>query len=225
MAEPWRKELPHPWQVDFRYLCDLIERRIAATGYRLRKRGYVGEMEIIYNNSMKVVLAINTFLESPEDDYDEMLEALVDLNIGLRYYRFPVARSRRFRERLENHIGWTAELAEARPPTDDERGILDRLFKVNFLARDEVRDQIQGCLVKTVDENGSLSLYPKKPAKVAVASAMPVWGEVRDDDGVTIHVRLHVIQGFVKELEIVKEDDSRVIRPLKANDLTVHQVS
>jgi hypothetical protein len=224
MPEERRKELPQPWQVDYRFLCELIERRIKSAGYRLRERGYVGEIERIYDNSIKVVRAINKFLEVPGDDIDELLDAIVALNIHLKFYSSPVSSSRRFRDRLQNHIGWTAELVDARPATEAERGILDRLLDAEFPGSEEIRRQLQECLVKTVDENGSLALYPDDPCKVAVADSIPVWGEVRDEDGATVFVRLHVIEGWVKELEITGEDGSRVIRPPEADRLTVHHL-
>lgn len=36
-------------------------------------------------------------------------------------------------------------------------------------------------------------------------------GEVSDKDGVTIHLLLHVVDGYLEEIELVREDDNDVI--------------
>jgi hypothetical protein len=45
---------------------------------------------------------------------------------------------------------------------------------------------------------------------------VPVEAELVDEDGVIVHVLLHVVDGFLNELEVYREDSApvrRVIRP------------
>jgi len=60
--------------------------------------------------------------------------------------------------------------------------------------------------------NGSLDFQLRTSAKAAVNSRIPVEAEAEDLDGTTIHVLLHVIDGFARELEVYKNDSSRVIQ-------------
>jgi hypothetical protein len=41
---------------------------------------------------------------------------------------------------------------------------------------------------------------------------VPVEGSLEDDDGVTIHFGLHVLEGVVNELEVFREDSKPVLR-------------
>jgi hypothetical protein len=46
-----------------------------------------------------------------------------------------------------------------------------------------------------------------------------VEAEFEDRDGVTVHILLHVMDGFLNELEIFREDSGRVQRPSTPKDL------
>jgi len=49
-----------------------------------------------------------------------------------------------------------------------------------------------------------------------VARRVPVEAELEDVDGVTIHVLLHVVQGFLNELEVFREDGGLIQGPMSA---------
>jgi hypothetical protein len=49
----------------------------------------------------------------------------------------------------------------------------------------------------------------------------PHGGKCKDIDSIHIHVLLHVVDGFMNELEIYKDDSSRVQKVPPAEDLTV----
>ncbi len=217
-----RTELPRPWELEPRWFWEQVEGKIQATGYKLRRKDFIGDLEFTYNNSVVAIRALNHFLDCSDDDLDGLLDAFSALNTIVDDTVYHVRASRGFRERFANHLGWKLELAEARPPTEAERRILDKLLRQEFPGREEIRNQLRTYLVSTADENGSLSLYPDKPAKVPVVSSVPAWGKTRDADGVMVYVRLHVIQGWVKELEIARDDASHVMRPPEPQALTVH---
>lgn len=93
-----------------------------------------------------------------------------------------------------------------RQPTAYERSLLERLLEEEFPGRDELRGQLSGCLVETIDHNGSLKFAVRTDVKAPVGWRIPVEGEVEDEDGVTVHVLLHVVEGKADELEIYKDD-------------------
>lgn len=86
-----------------------------------------------------------------------------------------------------------------------------RLLEAKFPGWDEVRTQIDSCLVRPIDENGSLKFFVQTETQAAVKSRIAVEGEMEDEDSVTVHVLLHVIEGKVDELEIYKDDSSNLL--------------
>ena len=108
-----------------------------------------------------------------------------------------------------------------RPLSATERAVLDRLMEVEFPGREEIRKQLEECLVKTIDENGSLRFRVKSEVVAPVKKRIPVEAEFTDSDGVMAHVLLHVLNGFVRELEVYKDDSTRLIDKLDATKLRV----
>lgn len=101
--------------------------------------------------------------------------------------------------------------ASFRAMTPYERRVLSRLLSQDFPGRDELAIQLIHCRVRTIDEDGSLEIETESRIKAAAAkSRVPTEGEAEDRDGVTIHFLLHVVDGAICELEIYKEDNSRV---------------
>jgi Domain of unknown function (DUF6984) len=96
--------------------------------------------------------------------------------------------------------------------TDFERRLVLRLFEPTFAGRDELLNQVDGMLACTIDENGSLDLLPRPELIASVEKRVPSEGEAVDADGIMIHYLLHVVSGRLKELEIYKEDSSKVVR-------------
>ena len=50
---------------------------------------------------------------------------------------------------------------------------------------------------------------------------IPVEAEAQDRDGTMIHYLLHVVDGWMNELEVYKDDSSRVLRQAEPEDLKV----
>ena len=106
-----------------------------------------------------------------------------------------------------------------RQSTTTERQIIERLLERYFPGCDAILEQIKNSLVKTIDENGSLKFKVKAGPKANVKRRIPVEAESEDVDGVTIHLLLHVVDGKVDELEIYKDDSSRVVKIPEPKDL------
>ena len=69
-----------------------------------------------------------------------------------------------------------------------------------------LREQLRDCLVKTIDENGSLKILVRSDVRVLIRYRIPVEGEFEDRDGVMVYVLLHVVGGKTDELGVYKED-------------------
>jgi hypothetical protein len=97
-----------------------------------------------------------------------------------------------------------------RKPTQSEQAILQRLVDTHFPGRNELAPLLNDVSVRLLDENGSLELQSNLGSKAPVIKRIPVEAEAADEDGITIHVLLHVVDGRPTELEIFKEDNSPV---------------
>ena len=76
--------------------------------------------------------------------------------------------------------------------TSLEQKIIGCLLEKAFPGRDEICEQMKNCLVRTIDENGSLEFLIKAHVKAKVKRRIPVEAEFPDADGVPIHLLLHV---------------------------------
>jgi len=107
--------------------------------------------------------------------------------------------------------------------TVEERSFLDRLLMKPFPGRDELQEQVSsvrvsgectcGCRSIVLTVNKSLS------QKALVTRRIPIEAEGIDIDGITIHFLLHVVDGFLSELEIFREDSKSIQRLPDYNSL------
>ena len=107
-----------------------------------------------------------------------------------------------------------------RPLLDLERLQLRALLSVDFPGRDALMEQAKVVSARPIDQNGSLG-FQSAPSNMEIAKVVrriPVEAELKDRDGVTIHVLLHVVDGLLHELEIYRDDSGRVQRELAPKD-------
>jgi hypothetical protein len=103
--------------------------------------------------------------------------------------------------------------------TEQERSYLNRLLHADFPGREELIRQLAEARVRTIDENGSLEILVRGGPPAEVKRRIPVEGQFADADGVPIHILLHAPNGFASELEVYREDSSRVIAMPSADRL------
>jgi hypothetical protein len=109
-----------------------------------------------------------------------------------------------------------------RPLSDWERRIILRLLLAEaFAGRDDLLLQLEQASAQTIDEDGSISLKCPRAPKASVNARIPVEGEARDTDGMVIHYLLHVVDGTMNELEVYKDDSSKILRQAEPENLTV----
>ncbi len=109
--------------------------------------------------------------------------------------------------------------SDFRKPTDEERSLLERLLEAEFPGRDELAPMIRNILVRTIDQDGGLEIRSQIEGKAPVVKRIPVEAEVKDVDGVVIHMLLHVLDGRPVELEFFREDGTTVKRMPSPSDL------
>lgn len=116
----------------------------------------------------------------------------------------------------------TEAMTPYRPLSDWERRIILRLLLASdFAGRDSLLSQVENVLAQSIDKDGSVSLKCSQAEKAHVRTRVPVEGEAPDTDGTVIHYLLHVVDGEINELEIYKDDSSRVLRQAELENLTV----
>ena len=108
-----------------------------------------------------------------------------------------------------------------RPLELSERELLQGLLAPEFPGREELRRQLDSVMARKIDEDGSLALQTAAADPAPVKSRVPTEGHCPDSDGTAIHVLLHVVNGFMNELEIFKEDSSRVVQSPAAQNLVL----
>lgn len=89
---------------------------------------------------------------------------------------------------------------------DYEQAIIDRLLEIPFRGSDELKLQLDSCKVREFEKDkdgcGSLELKTKSEIKAEVKNRIPVEASFKSRD-YPVEVLLHVIDGFVNELEFV----------------------
>ena len=108
-----------------------------------------------------------------------------------------------------------------RHPTSWERSILDRLMTGNFQGAEEVRKQIAGAMVSSLDDFGSISIRTTANAKANVRARVPIEAYANDIDGNRIHYLLHVVDGLVNELEVYTDTTECPMRHPDVTELTL----
>ena len=99
---------------------------------------------------------------------------------------------------------------EFREPTMREQALLNRLLDAEFPGKKELAPLLGQVLVKTIDEDGGLELQSQVEGKAPVVQRVPVEAEAKDEDGVVIHMLLHVVEGRPVELEFFREDTASI---------------
>jgi hypothetical protein len=109
-----------------------------------------------------------------------------------------------------------------RPLAAVERAVLLKLLSADFPGRDALREQADDALGRRIDADGSLEIQPNQEARPADAvRRIPVEAETEDLDGTLIHVLLHVVNGYMNELEVYREDSAKIDRPMSPEALRV----
>ena len=106
-----------------------------------------------------------------------------------------------------------------------EHDVLEALLAVPFPGSEELREQLGSVAVSEEYGGGDPSVIFEVARHVApsapVRRRIPVEAEGPDEDGTTIHVLLHVVDGYGWELELFRPDGNDVKRAPDARSLVL----
>jgi hypothetical protein len=96
------------------------------------------------------------------------------------------------------------------------------LMSESFPGSDELLKQLDGIVARQVFEDGTLDLRVAEAAPRAhVPVRVPVEAQTSDADGTGILILLHVVDGRLNELEVVKGDDTPIAQQPTASLISV----
>jgi hypothetical protein len=94
-----------------------------------------------------------------------------------------------------------------RPLYRHERELIEKLLEREFAGRDELRAQLRTVTARRILDDGTMvELRCDSTVRAPVRNRVPTEGTCQDTDGGTIDVFLHVVNGLMHELEILKYD-------------------
>ncbi len=112
-----------------------------------------------------------------------------------------------------------------RQPTDEELKLINRMLDADFIGAKELKQQLAGMLVRTLDEGtdnyGSIELKLADSNFVRVEKRVPVVARAHDADGTPIEVLLHIIDGRLNEIEIIKFDGTPILNRPEASEYII----
>lgn len=105
---------------------------------------------------------------------------------------------------------------DSRPLSNAERHLIDRLLQERFAGVDAVRTQLAGVCVIEEGTHDTRTLVFAPPAPDAPRAdndaRVPVDAVMADEDGASIEILLHVVDGYARELEAYRPDGEPIRR-------------
>jgi hypothetical protein len=108
--------------------------------------------------------------------------------------------------------------------TDTERDIVEKLLSVDFQGVEALREQLKTCgakLTGDTDNYGSIYLITESDRLSDVTQRVPVEAVTADSEGAEIDILLHVVDGKLNELEIVRLDGEPMVGGINLEQLKV----
>jgi len=93
------------------------------------------------------------------------------------------------------------------------------LLRPAFSGKEDLIKQLASAEVIRIDGDGSLQFRIRGGSPAAVNRRIPVEAELEDSDGVTIYLLLHVIDGYLNELEIYRGDSLPIKGAIRPEEL------
>jgi uncharacterized protein DUF6984 len=110
--------------------------------------------------------------------------------------------------------------SEFREVDTRERGLLEKLLEAATEGRDELRTQLSDVRAKQIEDDGTLILQCRGGIGAPGKYAPVADGIYKDADGADVGLILHLDKGgFMRMLEIIRYDGSRIVNPPSASDI------
>ena len=111
-----------------------------------------------------------------------------------------------------------------RPLTELEYVIISKLLEHPFPGSEEIKQQTKSpTVISAADDDNYGSIYFKAEGsnRAVTLNNLPVEGTTHDTDGVVVDILLHVINGFLHELEIIKVDGTNLLASIQPEKIEV----
>lgn len=108
-----------------------------------------------------------------------------------------------------------------RPLAPYELELIEKLLEPEFPGRDELQHQVPSVTARQIHDDGTLELHCEGGPQAPVSCRVPTEGEYLDVDGHPVNVLLHVKDGLMCELEILKNYPTEIRNPPRAQNLDV----
>ena len=98
-----------------------------------------------------------------------------------------------------------------------EKEMLNRLVEKDFQGKEAIVKQIENAMAEDCNDNdnyGSILLHTGVKEAADVRDRIPVEALVADSDGTDVAILLHVVDGFINELELFKVDGSPLMQAI-----------
>jgi len=104
-----------------------------------------------------------------------------------------------------------------------EYDTLRRILQSNFDGHEDLFRQLEGLRVKVDCETCATIEFAVDPShsKADVKYRVPAEALGSDIDGIRIHFLIHVVDGFLHELEVFREDSEPILKMPEADSLIV----
>ena len=103
-------------------------------------------------------------------------------------------------------------MTDLRPLKEIEKRLILGLIEPDFYGKHLIIGQLQEAQVTEIDDSGSLWSGP--PIRKSDRRWVPVEARVRDADGGSVQILLHLANGRVRHVEIFREDGKSLIEPI-----------
>lgn len=106
------------------------------------------------------------------------------------------------------------DLVPHRPLKEFEYDVLESMLSHNFQGQTELFKQLDGVKVSSECKTCPTVEFvvPSSYPKAEVKHRIPVEAVAEDSDGVKIHFLVHVVNGYLFELEVFREDSERILK-------------
>lgn len=117
------------------------------------------------------------------------------------------------------------QLLQPIKPSDEQHSLLLKMLSPELENKDALLKQSSAYTVKSVpydDNYGSFDILPDKSLQPAnVPDGVISIGETYDKDGMSIGILLHVYEGYLSEVEIVRDDGEPMIGQIDVDSVNV----
>ena len=106
----------------------------------------------------------------------------------------------------------------------NENEVLHKLLNHDFPGSDVLRQQLVSCLAKDAEDDdnyGSIYLKTSLKERAEVVGQVPIEATMEDNDSAPILILLHVIDGYLGELEVLKLDGTPMQTKLSSEGMKV----